>query len=427
MYNPNDPQRMYLDPNFTGHTYPFTYTAITDPSQVPQGPRPEGNVAYQPTPFASNLSSTLSPSNSTTEYSNTQQQLGASIITYKPGDSPAVGASVPASAAVPYINLMQPPPAPPSPAFDAQRMTAAGQAPSFALFPGAQTVFSQPNTPLQATQTPQVYQAPYLIQSRQQPQTFTAAAAPTTDTPPATPQHLLFFPSAAQATSVTSFYSLTPAAAAPTAVVGGGGASHLASSAAGSAMAYQQPTPPAHSGGGTVAYVVDAGQLLSVTMSPSYVRVTSPSWSAATPLYNTASAATLAPRDSFSLAGAGAAAAPSTSQQRPFSAARATAARHATSMRGDARPPPINALIHRPTGGALAAGASTTAAAAGGSPEGIQPAALGVRNFSAPEPVGSCLLPNLPLDPIIPPLALPCPRWGKLPHSSGGEKDRVTR
>jgi hypothetical protein len=87
-------------------------------------------------------------------------------------------------------------------------------------------------------------------------------------------------------------------------------------------------------------------------------------------------------------------------------------------------PPSVSAGPRHPTASGSYSNVSSSStsgggpAAASGSPGGQLPAALGVRSFMARNPVGCCMVRDAPLIPNIPPLALPCPAWGKIPTAS---------
>nr|CAJ2477164.1 unnamed protein product [Leishmania braziliensis] len=413
MFNPYDPRRVYIDPNPSSASISFPYTSATDSTQVPLGSRPEGNVLYVTPPFPSQVSGTPSASNSTTEFANSQL-LGAHSASLKTGETSTaatMGAPATAASSVSLVNLMQPSQSPSNISYDPSRMSS-NTTTSFSRYPAAQTVFSQPNTPLQATQT-QILQQPLVLQAHSPSQAFTAQG--TAATPPSR-QRLMLISGPAPTTSMSPFYPYQTAAATGAAAAIQSGSSHHPPSATTqliSPLQLTSPTSQGHAGSGNFAYVVESGSpapLLAYSVpQPPFVSIASQHWppaAAVTMLSSASETPTMAPRESTS--GVDAA-----SLQSPTPD---VLSRGAMESQGHY---PGSFLTSSDTALAnmSAVRAGGTTAAAGGSPEGMQPAALGVRNFSAPEPVGSCLLPNLPLDPIIPPLALPCPRWGKLPRS----------
>lgn len=412
MFNPYDPRRVFIDPNPSSASIPFPYASATDSAQVPHGPLPEGNILYLTPSYPSQVSGTPSASNSITEFSNSQL-LGIHSANHKTGETSTaatIGTPATTAASVSLVNLMQPPQPPSNVSYDPARMSSSTATP-FSRYPATQPGFSQPNTPLQATQ-PQMLQQSFVLQAHSPSQPFTASSAAAT--PPAR-QRLMLISGPAPATSMSPFYPYQAAAGTTAAMQSG--SSHQPPSTTTqliSPLQLTSPTSQGHSGSGNFAYVVESGSpapLLAYSVSqPSFVRVASQPWppAAAVPMLSSASGTpTMAPREST--LGVDAASLQSPTQQ-PFSTSAAMGSQ--SHCPGSFLASPEAA----PTSTSPARAGGTTAAA-GGSPDGMQPAALGVRNFSAPEPVGSCLLPNVPLDPIIPPLALPCPRWGKLPRS----------
>ncbi|GET90520.1 hypothetical protein, unknown function [Leishmania tarentolae] len=412
MFNPYDPRRVFIDPNPSSATIPFPYASATDSAQVPLGPRPEGNIVYLTPPYPSQVSGNPSASNSTTEFSNSQL-LGIHSANHKTSEASTpgtIGASGATAASVSLVNLMQQPQPPSNVSYDPARMSSSTTT-SFSRYPATQSGFSQPNTPMQATQ-PQMLQQSFVLQAHSPTQTFTASSA--AGTPPAR-QRLMLISGPAPATAMSPFYTYQ-AAAGTAAAIQCGSSHHPPSTTTQiiSPLQLTSPNPQGNSGSGNFAYVVESGSpapLLAYSVSQSsFVRVASPPWppAAGMPmLSSTSGTPTMASHEGTS--GADAALLQSPTQQ-PFSPS--------TAMRSQSHCPGsfLGPSEAAPTSTSPARAGGTTAAA-GGSPDGMQPAALGVRNFSAPEPVGSCLLPNVPLDPIIPPLALPCPRWGKLPRS----------
>ncbi|KAG5473881.1 hypothetical protein LSCM1_04516 [Leishmania martiniquensis] len=407
MFNPYDPRRVYLDPNSSSTSIPFSYAPATNSSQVPLGPRPDGNIVYLTPGFHSQVPGTSSASNSTAEYANSQL-LGTQVGNQRAGEASTAATT---SAPVSIVNLMQPPQPLSNISYDPARMSSGTRA-SFSQYIAAQPAFSQPNAPLQAAQS-QMLQQPIVLQANSSSQSFTPSGAAAT--PPGS-QRLMLISGPTHARPINTFYPYQGTAAGAPAAMQSGPSHHPPATTTQliSPLQAASRTPQGHSGSGNFAYVVEPGSpasLLAYSMSQqSFVPITNTPWppAAAVPVLSSASETpTMALREGNS--GVDGASLRSSTQQSLTTSAAVGSQSHRP---GSSVASPDAA----PTSMSTARGGGTTAAA-GGSPDGIQPAALGVRNFFAPEPVGSCLLPNLPLDPIIPPLALPCPRWGKLPRS----------
>ncbi|KAK7200258.1 hypothetical protein NESM_000077800 [Novymonas esmeraldas] len=436
MFTPNDPQRAFLDQSPGAASTPFLYGPVIETPPGPPGPRHEGSIVYLTgPPLAQQMPSmpnTTSASNSTTEFSNTQV-LGSHVAAHKPGGVPSAttpGTLASASASMSHLNMVPVPP-PSNLPYD-PAWAPGGSATAFSRHPAPQSAFSQPNSPLQPVQR-------YYLQPFSPPQVFAApnpAPAASASQPPPLPSP----PSATP--SMPAFYTIHSAGAGAATVHGGvpqypsaAGTRHNQSLHLASAS-----TSQTHPGGIAGAYVVDpnspsshlAYSLSSQSAFGTTISAPPPQWAppplppppaAAAPA---AAAMPMAPSTSGvptallreSATGAGGASL-RTPTQHSFSASATAAAaaaagsqpRYSGSFLSSARSPPTSSAAGRTAAGC------TTAAAAGGSPEGLHPAALGVRGFTAPEPVGCCMLPHLLFDPTVPPLALPCPRWGKLPRS----------
>ncbi|KAG5499097.1 hypothetical protein GH5_03800 [Leishmania sp. Ghana 2012 LV757] len=407
MFNPYDPRRVYLDPNSSSTSIPFSYATASSSSQVPLGPRPEGNIVYLTPGFTSQVPGTSSASSSTAELVN-PQLLGTQAASQRTGEASTAATT---SASVSIVNLMQPAQPLPNISYDPARM-GTGTTASFPRYLATQPTFSQSNTPLQAAQ-PQMLQQPIVLQANSPSPTFAPSGAAATS--PGS-QRLMLISGPAPARSMNPFYPYRATAAGAPAAMQSSSSHHSPATTTQliSPLQVASHASQSRSGSGNFAYVVESGSpapLLAYSMpQQSFVPVTNPPWSPGAALSVLSSASgtpTMAPRKSNS--GVEAASLRSSAQQ---SLATSVVVGSQNNLPGTSPASPDAAPTSMPT-----ARAGGTTAAAGGSPDGIQPAALGVRNFFAPEPVGSCLLPNLPLDPIIPPLALPCPRWGKLPRS----------
>ncbi|KAG5490325.1 hypothetical protein JKF63_00445 [Porcisia hertigi] len=412
MFTPYNPRGVYLDPNMSGVSNAFAYASVTDSPQPPLGPRADGGMMYLTHSFPSRVPGGTSSASTTADFTNSQM-VGAQSASHKTSESSAataVGAPVTTTAPVSLVSMMHPPQPPSSISYDISRVGNNTTTP-FSRLPAAPPAFSQPSTPLGAAQQ-QMLQQPFVLHAHSSSQAYTT---PSAAVPSPAGRRLMLFSGHAPTTSISPLYQYPGTTAAPAAAMQGG-PSHHPPTTTNQLLSplLTSSSSKGHSGGGNFAYVMEPGStapLLTYSVSQSsIVSVASQPWptTAAAPMLSSSTGTpSMAPRESHLCLDAA-------SVQSPTQRSFATSTAMGSQSHGPASFP---GFLHSAPSSMSAARAGGTTAAAGDSPDGMQPAALGVRNFSAPEPVGRCLLPNLPLDPIIPQLALPCPRWGKLPRS----------
>lgn len=430
MYNPTT---VYLDPT-TRQAVPFAYTG-TDGAPPPPPPNSatsttvstlphEGSIVYVLQPaYSTGMPGNVSGSNSTVDFSNSQQSFSHAAQAKVPGMAANIHAS---SLALVDANTQ---PTPQRSFFEA---SSAGSHSAFSSFPGIQPSSPQlPNSPPHATTQqiqylppsyPQTATAQPTQQQQQQPsqQVFFVAEQPI-QSMQLQPQGAQFFsyPSAPTLQATASMSEVARVQAATTA--------HVIS------PLHLPNSPPPHSTS-PFHYVTLERQNPIVTypaspMQSSYVTMTPTAWATA--------AATAPPLPPITSNSAAAAASTSVSAAgAPPSVASAVAVPQSPmsssaflSHEGPALTSPhlsgttssfTAATILPATGMDTPAGLSTSTT----SPlqgalraktmrqRGTRPC---VRSFLTNSPVGCLIVPNSPLILTTPAMALPCPRWGKLP------------
>ena len=291
----------------------------------------------------------------------------------------------------------------------------------------------QPQPPTQQQQQQQQLQPPPPPQQQQQPSSPQAFIQQSSGAVPAAAHTLMFISADPGNAPGGSFYSLQPASPQMAAAMQGATA-HIISP-----VQLSSPNPPIANVQGQVAYVVNTTAppaLVSYSAYPEhFVTLQGPTtWQNATTVaVRQAPPAPPAPPAPHTP--------PSSQSFLAISSAGGRVMGMPPVMPSYTPPssstppvPPVAAPRHNLSGGGghSISSASGAPAAASGSPGSAQPAALGVRSFMAPHPVGSCMVRDAPLIPTIPPLALPCPAWGKIPtgpisgHKEGGSTSLLT-
>ncbi|KPA80634.1 hypothetical protein ABB37_04824 [Leptomonas pyrrhocoris] len=411
MYSPGDSRTVHF--SSVQNPINVAYAHSPDTSQTSLSPTLEGSyVLLMSHPFSPQLPNIASASNSTTDYGNNRILAPDSGHRRATADTSSASASVVPSNAFPVGNfsLVKPP----QPTLYNPNCMSPGA--SFASpYSGLPPLFSsQPNSP-------QLMQQHFVVQQQQQqpppppqqqqassPQMF---AQQSSGGVPAATQTVMLLTAEPTVTPSGSFYSLQPASPqmAAAAAMQGGSTQII------SPLHLSTPNPQAGSVQGQLAYFVNPAApsgVMSFSHFPEgFVAIQGPPpWQGQTSVavQHPGSSAPPSSPSFFTVSGGGSA--------LTMQSVVPSYASHASSTPPVATAAAAAVPRYSPGGGGHHHGGNTSGQpAAGGSPGGAQPAALGVRSFMAPKPVGSCMVRDAPLIPNIPPLALPCPAWGKIP------------
>ncbi|KPI84687.1 hypothetical protein ABL78_6256 [Leptomonas seymouri] len=405
MYSSDDPRRAHLPSG--QHPVNVAYAQSPENSQVSVTSAPEGSYVFlMQQPFCSQFPSIVPASNNTMEFGNNRVLAADTGLRCAIADASNISATVVPGNAFPMGSVSMMKTSHPSPYNPAGMNPGTSfQSPCSNLTP----LLSQSSSPQLPTQ-PQTMQQHFVVQQQlNNPQTFAQQSGGAV--PAATRTVMLFTADPSTASNGSFYFHPASPQMAAAAAMQGSPAQII------SPLQLSSPNPQGGNVQGQLAYLVNSSAppgVMSFSAYPEqFVAFQGPAtWAGSTPVTMQHHGPHAPPSSQSCLAVSSSGSAVPMQSVMSYTPPDAN-----TPLSSTAAAVPR----HIPGGGGNSSSNNGNASglpAAGGSPGGAQPAALGVRSFMAPKPVGSCMVRDTPLIPNIPPLALPCPAWGKIPTAS---------